>query len=161
MPLSRSTKTFSRATSPIRDYKLAYDNHKALQFHRVVKLAQANRDSARAENELAAQCVKEAQFLLDILREDEIRSTAKLKEANTQVKAAIHFAMASRDLSKEPSRDISGSSEGVGDDEENDEMDEYFYSMAFEPSHPLTENALQALSTVLPSAGSSSKSSNM
>ncbi|KAG6913591.1 hypothetical protein DXG01_005705 [Tephrocybe rancida] len=126
----------------------------------VVKLAQANWDSTRAENELAAQRVEEAQFLLDILREDQIRSTAKLEEANAQVKAATHFAVASRDLSKEPSKDISGSSEGIEDDEESDEMDEYFYSMAFEPSHPLTENALQALSAFLPSAGSSSNDSN-
>ncbi|KAG6912384.1 hypothetical protein DXG01_014963, partial [Tephrocybe rancida] len=72
-----------------------------------------------------------------------------LAEANAQVKAVTHFSPKSRVLPKELNEDITSSSSDLEDGEEEDE------EMASEPGQPLTEAALQALSTPSPLASSS------
>ncbi|KAG6906602.1 hypothetical protein DXG01_012983 [Tephrocybe rancida] len=154
-----STKTFTHAKSQQREYQLAYDCHNIHPNRQIVQLARANRDTARVEKELAVQRVKEAELLLNILREDETRSTTRLAEANAQVKAVTHFTSKSRVLPGELNKDITSSSSDLEDskeeEDEDEDMDEFFYSLASEPGQPLTEAALQALSTPSPSASSS------
>ncbi|KAG6915411.1 hypothetical protein DXG01_011614 [Tephrocybe rancida] len=102
--------------------------------------------NVKVEKELASQRVKEAEVLLNILREDENRSTNKFAEANAQIQTITHPSSKSRVLPKEVVKNTTSPSSDPEDSEEEDE------EITSEPGHPLTEAALQALSTPSPLA---------
>ncbi|KAG6814899.1 hypothetical protein H0H87_006739, partial [Tephrocybe sp. NHM501043] len=137
--------------SPKHEYQTAYHNRKNDRNYQAVQLAKATCETARLEKELASQRVKEAEYLLAILRQDELHLTIKFAESAAQFDAAkLHIS--TKETPKELDEDDASASSGDDCEEESKEMEEYFYSLAAEPGQPLTEDAVKAFCKSGPSA---------